>query len=51
MPANIITINNVFEYNVPDSKMEAFLEWLEENAYPTNTKVTVEPEEEAYEQV
>lgn len=36
MPANIITINGVSKFNVVDSRMEAFLEYLAIVAYPEN---------------
>ena len=36
MPANIVTINGVSEFNVVDSKMTEFLEWLEKNGFPQN---------------
>ena len=34
MPSNIISINSIPEYNVPDRKMEKFLEFLQKNAHP-----------------
>lgn len=34
MPANIIFINMEPKYNVPDSRMEEFLSWLELNSQP-----------------
>ena len=46
MPSNIIAINGVSEYNVPDRKMEVFLRYLEENAYRVDipTRITGETE-------
>jgi len=32
MPSNIIAINGVAEYNVPDRNMEGLIEWLRVNA-------------------
>lgn len=34
IPTNIIIINLEPKYNVPDSKMEELLKWLEYNGYP-----------------
>jgi len=34
VPANIIFINLEPKCNVPDSKMEELLEWLERNGHP-----------------
>jgi len=36
MPANIITINNVSEFYVGDSRMPALLECLKEIGFPEN---------------
>jgi len=36
MPSNIISINGVPEYNVPDRKMEEFLRYLERTSYPVD---------------
>ena len=45
MPSNHILINNSMEYSVPDSKRDNLLQWLEDNAYTTNTGLRKEPEE------
>jgi len=45
MPSNHILINNSMEYSVPDSKMDNLLQWLEDNAYTTDTGLRKEPEE------
>lgn len=45
MPSNHILINNAIEYSIPDSKMENFLLWLDENGYPTNTGIKKETDE------
>jgi hypothetical protein len=34
MPANIIFVNLEPKCNVPDSKMEELLQWLERNGHP-----------------
>ena len=40
MPANIITINNVSEFYVGDSKMRGLLRWLKEHGFPQNDAAT-----------
>ena len=45
MPSNHVLINNGMEYSVPDSKMDNLLQWLEDNAYTTNTGLRKEAEE------
>lgn len=42
MPSNIISINGVPGYNVPDRKMEELIQWLMENAF---LREEVSPEE------
>jgi len=46
MPSNHILINGSIEYIVVDSKMDAFLQWLKENGYVTDTGIKAEPEVE-----
>lgn len=39
MPSNIIYINAVPKYNVPDRKMEELIEFLEKNSYPIEDEI------------
>ena len=45
MPSNNILINNVMEYSVPDSKMDDFILWLQENGHIVDTGIKTEPDE------
>ena len=45
MPSNHLLINNAMEYNIPDGKMDDLLQWLRQNAFPTNTGLKKEPDE------
>ena len=42
MPSNHILINNSIEYIVVDSKMGAFLQWLEQNGNLVDTGIKKE---------
>ena len=39
MPSNNILINNFIEYSVPDSKMDDFILWLQENGHIVDTGI------------
>jgi len=41
MPSNIISINSVPEYNIPDKKMEELLEFLRKNGHPLDKDTQV----------
>ena len=44
MPSNHVLINNSMEFIVADSKMDGFLEYLEQNGHVVDTGIKKEPD-------